>query len=122
MLLLQQPFGFFAHLAPFYSAHPIHRQASQKNIFLYGHFGNIVQLLRNHGNSERSCHNGIFDFHRFLIHKNFTGIRLINPVDNLHQCRLARAVFTAQRMYSPFSDCKVDFIQSLYTRKRFFDF
>ena len=122
MLLLQQPFGFFAHLAPFNSAHPIHRQASQKNIFLYGHFGNIVQLLRNHGNSERSCHNGIFDFHRFLIHKNFAGIRLINPVDNFHQCRLARAVFTAQRMYSPFSDCKVDFIQSLYTRKRFFDF
>ena len=122
VFIVQQFFCFFTHFFPFYSAHAIYRQTPQKNIFFYRHFGDVVQFLSDHSDTQRSCYNRIFDFYRLFIDKNFAGIGFIDPVDDFHQCRLPCAIFTAKRMHSPFSNCKVNLIQRLYTRKRFFNF
>ena len=121
MFVFQQFFCFLTNFSPFYSAHAIHRQSSQEDIFFNGHFRNIVQFLGDHSNTQGSCYDRVLNFYRLFINEDFTGIGFIDTIDDFHQCGFPCTVFTTQRMNSTFAHGKVNFIQRLNTRERLFD-
>ena len=121
MFVFQQFICFLTNFTPVYFAHTIYGQTSQEDIFFNGHFRNKVQFLSDHSNTQRSCYNRILDLYRFFINEDFTGIGFIDTVDDFHQCRLTRTIFTAKRMYSTFAYRKVYFVQRLNAWERLFD-
>src|SRR5690606_11919575 len=64
---------------------------------------------------------GVLYPHLFAVHPDRTGVGLVDAVDDLHQRRLARTVFTAQRMHRAGTHVEGDVIERFHARERLRD-
>ena len=120
MKLIKELFGFFDHSAvidhePFFEFTP------DKNILRYSQVAHHVQFLMYDDDTCRLCFVGVVEFNILSLKGYGAGIFGINTGKNLHECGLAGAVFTHQRVHFSLSQLKIHMIQRVDAGEGFVD-
>src|SRR5690606_14069046 len=75
-----------------------HRQPTHEEALRDRHTGDVVELLRDHGDPMGARLDRALDPYFFTTDSDGAGVWLVDAVDDLHQGRFAGTVLTAQRM------------------------
>ena len=74
-------------------------------------------MLMDHANAKVDRIGGRTDLHRLPVEQDLPLIRLIKPVEDVHQGRFAGAIFTKQGVDFTSFNVKIDMIGGQYTGK-----
>ena len=94
-----------------------HHLSAEQDVLSHRQHRDQHEVLVNHANSAGDGIRGIGDLDRFSIEQDFAFIRAGQSVENIHERRLARAVFAKQGVDLPGLHIQIDMVVGDDTRE-----
>src|SRR6185503_8906659 len=88
------------------------RLASEKYVLAGGQMRNEVELLVDRADTELASVPGILDLNLAALDQDSSSGLLVGPAEDLHQCRLARAILAKQNVDLALAEIEAHIVQS----------